>query len=300
MRIFRTPEERFASLPGSPHYRDWEGLRLAHLDVGDGPAVVMLHGQPTWSFMFRKAMVPLVDAGYRCVVPDLPGFGRSDKPLDEDWYSYDRHTAALADLLEQLDLREITLVAHDWGGPLGFRLAAETDRVARIAAMDTLPLTGEQTMGEEWEWFRDLVESRDYVPAGRLVRMGCKQRPSKEVAAAYDAPFPDSASQAGVRAFPKIVPVAPDEPGAAAGRAAADAVRDLPALLMWASDDAIFPYDKVGHQLRALFPEVELELIEPCGHFAPEDQGERIGAAVAAWLATQSRIAEPIQSPRSS
>ena len=233
-------------------------------------------------------------------MPDLPGFGRSDKPLDEEWYSYDRHTASLVDLLEQLDLREITLVVHDWGGPLGFRLAAETDRVARVAAIDTLPLTGEQTMGEEWEWFRDLVAARDHIPAGRLIRMGCKRRPSKQVAAAYDAPFPDAASQAGVRAFPKIIPLAPDDAGAAAGRAAANAVRDLPALVMWASDDAIFPYEKVGHQLRELFPDAPFELIEPCGHFAPEDQGDRIASVVLAWLATQPRIAEPIDPPRSS
>jgi haloalkane dehalogenase len=291
--VFRTPDERFDSLPGfpyAPRYREWEGLRLAHVDAGDGPAVVMLHGQPTWSYLFRKAMGPLLEAGYRCVAPDLPGFGRSDKPTDEQWYTYDRHTAALAALLEELDLRDVTLVVHDWGGPLGFRLATEgtAERITRLVAMDTLPLTGEQTMGEGWAWFRDLVAGRDYLPVGRLVRMGCKQRPPKDVVAGYDAPFPDPAAQAGVRAFPKIIPLSPDAPGAAAGRAAAEGIRasGRPALLMWASDDPIFPYEQVGHQLADLFPgAAEPEIVEPCGHFAPEDQGERIGAAVAAWLA---------------
>ena len=122
MTVHRTPEERFEGLPAfpwQPEYREWEGLRLAHLDEGEGPAVLMLHGEPTWSFLWRKVMPPLIEAGYRCVVPDLPGFGRSDKPVDDDWYSFDNYTASIADLVRQLDLSDATAVVHDWGGPIG-------------------------------------------------------------------------------------------------------------------------------------------------------------------------------------
>jgi haloalkane dehalogenase len=259
------------------------------LDEGDGPPVVMLHGQPTWSFMFRKAMRPLLEAGCRCVVPDLPGFGRSDKPVDDGWYSYDRHTAALRSLFEDLDLRDVTLLMHDWGGPLGARLAGTEvpERIARIVAMDTFALTGEQKMGAGWEWFRDMVESRPDLPVGRMVRTGCKPRPPRAIADAYDAPFPDARAKAGVRAFPRLIPLSPDAPGAAAGRAAFDALRGdpRPALLFWAEDDPIFPFADVGHQLGELFPNGgEPTVIEGSGHFLPEDQGERVGAAVADWL----------------
>ena len=121
---YRTPEERFDAVPDYPweaRYRDWEGLRLAHLDEGSGEPIVLLHGEPTWSFLWRKVMPPLLDAGFRCIAPDLPGFGRSDKPTDLDWYSYDRHAEATAALLDDLDLREATFVLHDWGEPACLR-----------------------------------------------------------------------------------------------------------------------------------------------------------------------------------
>src|SRR6266480_3944300 len=159
--IYRTPQGRFDDLPGfpfEPHYRQWQEMRLAHLDEGDGSPIVMLHGEPTWSFLYRKVMGPLLDAGYRCIAPDLPGFGRSDKPLDIGWYSYDHHVTAVAALLEDLDLRDVT--------------TPRSDRVTRLVAMDTLVLTGEQELGDSWRWFRDLVASRDDLPVGRIVRMG--------------------------------------------------------------------------------------------------------------------------------
>jgi haloalkane dehalogenase len=124
--VFRTPDERFENLPGfpyEPHYREWRGMRLAHIDEGEGPPIVMLHGEPTWSFLYRKVMEPLLYGGYRCIAPDLPGFGRSDKPTEEDWYSYEEHTASIVSLLEELDLQDITLVMQDWGGPIGLRVA---------------------------------------------------------------------------------------------------------------------------------------------------------------------------------
>ena len=143
----RTPDVLLDGLPGfdwAPSFRTWDGLRLAHVDVGDGSPVVMLHGEPTWSYLWRKVAPPVLDAGHRVILPDLPGFGRSDKPMDEDWYSYDRHTAAIADLLETLDLRDATFVLHDWGGPIGLRIAVEQpERVARLVLMDTGLFTGQ-------------------------------------------------------------------------------------------------------------------------------------------------------------
>lgn len=292
VEVLRTPDARFEDLPGFPYepsYREWEGIRLAHVDAGDGPAVVLLHGQPTYSYLFRKTIAALTAAGYRCIAPDLPGFGRSDKPDDEDWYSYDRHTAALRSLFEFLDLRDVTLVMHDWGGPLGARLAGVEvpERIGRLVAMDTFGLTGEQRMGEGWEWFRDLVDGRDDFPVGRMIRLGAKTRPGKDVAAAYDAPFPDARFKAGVRAFPKLIPLSPDAPGAAAGRAARDALASdtRPTLLLWAEDDPIFPFDDVGHQLAELFPAGgEPTVVEGSGHFLPEDRGEVLAETVADWL----------------
>src|ERR1700745_3810 len=144
----RTPEELLAGLPDfpfEPSYREADGIRLAHIDVGDGPPVVFWHGEPTWSFLWRKVIPPVRDAGFRCIAPDLAGFGRSDKPMDQAWYSYDRHTAPVAALLEALDLRGATMVVHDWGGPIGLRVAVEhAERVERLVILDTGLFTGRQ------------------------------------------------------------------------------------------------------------------------------------------------------------
>ncbi len=227
-------------------------------------------------------MGPLLDAGHRCVVPDLPGFGRSDKLADDAWYSYDNHTAAIAFLFEELDLSNVTLVGHDWGGPIGPRVATTElpGRVSRIVAMDTRVLTGYQQMGEGWYDLRDSVAENPDVPVGHLVRGGCKEPPSPE------APFPDKASKAGVRAFPPMIPIEPDAPGAAAGQAVAEVLaKDTrPTLLLWADSDPVIP---LGRLTRDVFPAAEeLTVVENAGHFLQEDQGERIGTLVADWLAT--------------
>ena len=292
MEVVRTPDGRFAALPDFPyevHYRDWEGLRLAHVDEGDGPPVLMLHGEPTWSFLYRKVMGPLLEAGYRCVVPDLPGFGRSDKPVDDGWYSYDRHTAAVVALLEEIDLRDVTIVVQDWGGPIGLRAATleVPERVARIVAMDTGPFTGHQKMGETWHRFREFVERTPDLPVGMLVANGCKRRPSDEVLAAYEAPFPNEESKAGARAFPPMVPLTPDAPAAPAGQKVAERLlqETRPALLLWADSDPALPLDPVGRLVQNVFPTAdELTVIEDAGHFLQEDQGERIGRIITDWL----------------
>ena len=163
--------------------------------------MLFMHGEPTWSFLWRKVIPPVPRAGYRCVAPDLPGFGRSDKPVDLEWYTYDRHVAAVTPLLEELDLRDATIVVHDWGGPIGLRLAVEhPDRIARIVILDTGLFTGHQPMTDAWIAFRDFVARTEDLPVGFLVRGACKNDPGDEVIAAYEKPYPERRSRRPARA----------------------------------------------------------------------------------------------------
>ncbi len=285
----RTPEERLEGLPGYPfesHYREVDGLRLAHLDEGDGDPVIFFHGEPTWSFLWRKVIPPVRDAGYRCIAPDYAGFGRSDKPTDVGWYTYDRHVELMAALLEELDLRNATAVVHDWGGPIGLRLAVEhPDRISRLVIMETGPFTGHQKMSEAWLAFREFVRSSDEVPVGMLVRGGCKNDPGEAVIAAYEAPYIDGASKAGTRAFPLILPTEPDAPGAAEGKRVADGLRDddRPALVLWADSDPVLPFS-VGERVSSQLNFPPPRAIENASHFLQEDAGPEIGAIIADWL----------------
>lgn len=289
MDAFRTPDDRFAELPGfdfEPHYRELDGLRLAHIDEGDGAPVLFVHGEPTWSYLWRKVIAPVRDAGYRCIAPDHAGFGRSDKPTDLGWYSYDRHTEIAAALLEDLDLREATVVVHDWGGPIGLRLAVEhPDRIARMVIMDTGLFTGEQRMSGAWQQFRDFVERTDDLPISMLVRGACARGMDDAVAAAYDAPFPSPESKAGARAFPLMLPTSPEMPGAAAGKRVLEALRSdsRPKLHLWADGDPIIPF-KVGERFAEAINADAPEKIDDASHFLQEDAGEQIGVRIADWL----------------
>ncbi|MFL5896699.1 MAG: haloalkane dehalogenase [Thermoleophilaceae bacterium] len=293
MDVFRTPDERFENLPGfawQPKYHEWEGLRLAYLDEGEGPPVMLFHGEPTWSFLYRKVMRVLVDRGYRCIAMDQPGFGRSDKPTDVGWYSYDRHTAAASSLVDALDLRDAVFVVQDWGGPIGLRIGTleQPERVARFIAMDTGLFTGRQHMSEGWHAFRDFVERTEDLPISLLIRNACVTDVPDEVLAGYEAPFPTVESKAGARAFPLMLPLSPEDPGAEAGQRVADALRDdsRPALLMWADSDPALPLEPVGRTVQTLFPTAEkLSIIHDAGHFLQEDQGDEIGALIADWIA---------------
>jgi haloalkane dehalogenase len=287
--IVRTPEESLQGLPEFPFessYREIDGLRLAYLDEGDGRPVVFFHGEPTWSFLWRKVLPPVRDAGYRCIAPDYAGFGRSDKPTEIGWYTYDRHVELMSALLEQLDLRDATAVVHDWGGPIGLRLAVEhPERFSRIVVMDTGPFTGHQRMSEAWLKFRDFVRDNEDLPIGVLVRGGCKSDPGDAVIAAYEAPYPNAESKAGARAFPLILPTEPDAPGAAEGKRVADALRTdaRPKLLLWADSDPVLPFsvaERIAEQLDFPVPRA----IAGAGHFLQEDAGEEIGRIVAEWL----------------
>jgi len=285
----RTLDEATANLPDFPfqsQYREWDGLRLAHLDEGEGAPVVFFHGEPTWSFLWRKVIPPVRDAGFRCLAPDLPGFGRSDKPTDFDWYTYDRHCAAAAALVEELDLRDATIVVHDWGGPVGLRVATEhPDRISQIVIMDTGLFTGHQKMTDAWIAFRDFVERTEDLPVGFLVRGACKHDPGHEVIAAYEAPFPNAASKAGARAFPLMLPTSPDMPGAQAGQRVLDALRgdERPKLVLWADSDPVLPLS-TGERFAALLGTEVAQVIPDASHFLQEDAGEVIGQHIAAWL----------------
>jgi haloalkane dehalogenase len=286
----RTPEERLEGLPDYPfasRYREVDGLRLAHLDEGNGKPVIFFHGEPTWSFLWRKVIPPVRDAGYRCVAPDYAGFGRSDKPTDLGWYSYDRHVELMAALLEELDLREATVVVHDWGGPIGLRLAVEhPDRISRIVIMETGPFTGHQRMSDAWFAFRDFVRENEDVPVGFLVRGGCKNDPGDEVIAAYDAPYVEPAAKVGVRAFPLILPTTPDAVGAVEGKRVADGLRSdgRPSLVLWADSDPILPFE-VGERVSTELNLTPPRAIADASHFLQEDAGPEIGAIIAEWLA---------------
>src|SRR5262249_2690557 len=218
MDVFRTPDERFEGLLDyafQPHYLEQNGLRMHYVDEGMGKPVLLLHGEPTWAFLYRRMIPPLVAAG-RVLAPDYFGFGRSDKPARIADYSYDFHYDSIASFADELDLRETTVVVQDWGGPIGLRLAVERpDRVARLVILNTGVGAG-RAPSPEWLRFREFVRrvGTDLVP-GQLVRISAVTELPDEVVAGYDAPFPTPESKAGVLAFPGLVPTELDHPSAA-------------------------------------------------------------------------------------
>jgi haloalkane dehalogenase len=285
--LFRTPEERFEGLPDfdfEPRYRQVGQLRLAHVESGDGPPVLMLHGEPAWSYIYRKLIPPLRDAGYRCIAPDHAGFGRSDKPLARDWYALDRYVALTGTLLEDLDLRDTTLVVHDWGGPIGLALTlAHPDRIARAVILDTALDPREVWMNESWVRFREFVEQSEDLPIGALMRATCLHDPGDEVIAAYDAPFPGPEAQGGPRGLPLSVPRTRETPPEA--RALYAALRDdpRPILILWAAADMFLTLPS-GQRLAAAIGRRIDHVVADAGHAIQEDQGELIGSLIADWL----------------
>lgn len=230
MTILRTDEARFESLPGyeySPHYLEdlpaAEGARLHYLDEGDARANTVwlcLHGQPTWSYLYRKMIPPFVAAGHRVIAPDLLGFGRSDKPDDEGFYTFDRHRSVLLQLIERLELRNLRLVCQDWGGLLGLTLPmAMPERFVGLLAMNTGLATGDIPLGEGFLAWRAYAASQPDLDIAALMKRSTPVLSDAE-AAAYAAPFPDVRFKAGVRRFPQLVPDHPDAPGAAISRQA--------------------------------------------------------------------------------
>ena len=286
----RTPEEALQGLPDFPFQSRTTARSTACASPtstrGRARRCVFFHGEPTWSFLWRKVIPPVRDAGFRCVAPDLVGFGRSDKPTDIGFYTYDRHAAMAGTLLEDLDLTGATVVVHDWGGPIGLRLAVEQrERIDRIVILDTGLFTGHQRMTDAWIAFRDFVERTEDLPVGFLVKGACKNDPGDEVVAAYDAPYPDTASKAGARAFPLLIPHVPDAPGAEAGRRVHEALKEdrRPTLMLWADSDPVLPLS-TGERFAASIGRPAPRTIADAGHFLQEDQGPLIGSLIAEWL----------------
>jgi len=222
----RTPDARFASLPGFPclpRYLEWRGLRAHYVDQGAGERTFLcLHGEPTWSYLYRRMIPPFLAAGARVVAPDFIGFGRSDKPAQESYYTFDMHRAFLLEFIERLDLGRIALVVQDWGGLLGLTLPMEMpERFERLLVMNTALGTGDAPLSAGFIAWRAYVNKTPDLPCGKLMQRTCPHLTAAE-AAAYDAPFPDLASKAGARAFPNLVPDRPDAPGAAISRKARD------------------------------------------------------------------------------
>jgi haloalkane dehalogenase len=281
MDVFRTPDERFEDLPGfayEPHYVDVDGLRLHHLDEGDGSTVVCFHGEPSWSFLYRHVLDGLVASGHRVVCPDLVGFGRSDKPTDQRWYTYDRHVETVSRHLDALDLDGVTVVVQDWGGPIGLRWAVEhAARVARLVVLNTGLFTGRVSKG--FMAWRDFAERTPDLPIGRIIQGGTTTDLPPEVVAAYDAPFPTPESKAGAQRFPLLVPLTADDAGAAEMLAVRDALAgwEKPALVAFSDTDPVFPFPQAGEQFTALLPTAgEQVRIEGAAHFLQEDRGAEI------------------------
>jgi haloalkane dehalogenase len=287
--VFRTPEERFEGLPDfafEPHYRTAGDLRLAHVDAGEGAPVLLLHGSPSWSFIWRTVIPPLREAGYRCVVPDHAGFGRSDKPIDPGWYSLERHVALTGALVEELDLRDVTLVVHDWGGPIGLTLALERpDLVARIVILDTVVDHREAWMNDAWVRVRDFIEQTEDLPVGELMRATASHDPGDEVVAAYQAPFPSPESTGALRGMMLSIPPADDVAAAAAAEEFYEALRGdrRPMLILWAEAD-LFLTLASGQRLASRIGRRIDHVIADAGHALQEDQGPRIGTLIADWL----------------
>ena len=287
--VFRTPDERFANLPGydfAPHWHDSDGLRLHYVDEGEGEPVVCFHGEPTWAYLYRKMLPPLVDAGHRVICPDYPGFGRSDKPVERGWYSYDRHSDHMSWLLAALDLREATVVVQDWGGPIGLRWAVENaERVARLVILNTGLFTGRVSKG--FRAWRDFAERTPDLPVGFVVQGATATELPDEVLAAYEAPFPTPESKAGAAQFPLIVPISDDSEGAATMRAVADELSrwEKPALVAFSDSDPVFPFPRAGQVFCDLIPGAGEQVpIEGAAHFLQEDRGETIAAEVLRFI----------------
>jgi haloalkane dehalogenase len=289
MDLLRTPDDRFTNLTGwpyAPRYVTVSGLRVHYIDEGarEAPVVLMLHGEPSWSYLYRKLVPVLTAAGLRAVAPDLPGFGRSDKPARREDYTYQRHVDWMAGVLEALDLRGVTLVCQDWGGLIGLRLVAEHEaRFDRVVAANTFLPTGDTPPGPAFLAWRKFSQETPRFHVGGIVKGGCAKEVAPEIVAAYDAPFPDDRYTAGARQFPLLVPIAPDDPAASANRAAWARLErfEKPFLTAFSDRD---PVTRGGEAaLRERIPGAKGQpavTIEGGGHFLQEDCGEALGQVV--------------------
>lgn len=298
METLRTAEERFVGLPGydfEPHYvdiPDGDGgtLRVHHVDEGpdDAPVVLLLHGEPSWSYLYRHMIPVLVEAGLRAVAPDLVGFGKSDKPTARDDHTYARHVDWARSHIDALGLDQITLVGQDWGGLIGLRLVAEhPGRFARVVVANTFLPTGDRPANEAFQTWRRFSQEVEEFPAGAIVNTGCLTDLSPEVIAAYDAPFPDQRYVEGARQFPVLVPTEPDAPGAEENRRAWEVLEryERPFLTAFSDSDPIMKGgDRVFQERVPGAAGQPHTTIEGASHFLQEDKGPELARVVADFV----------------
>jgi haloalkane dehalogenase len=299
MKTLRTPDDRFANLPGydfEPRYAevaDGDGgtLRVHYLRQGDpsAPVVLLMHGEPSWSYLYRKMIPVLTAAGLQTVAPDLVGFGRSDKPTERGDYSYARHVEWMRELLfDALDLRDVTLVGQDWGGLIGLRLVGEhPDRFARVVAANTFLPTGDASPGDAFFAWQRFSQEVEVFPTGTIVNGGCKSDLTPEIIAAYDAPFPDESYKAGARAFPLLVPSSPDDPAHDANVAAwvGLAAFDRPFLTAFSDSDPITAgsHRHLQERIAGAKGQPHTTIVD-AAHFLQEDKGEDLARVVAEFV----------------
>lgn len=296
MEVLRTPDSRFENLAGypfAPHYvdvtaSDTDNLRMHYVDEGpaDGSPVVLLHGEPTWSYLYRTMIPPLAEGGHRVLAPDLIGFGRSDKPSRVEDYTYLRHVEWVTSWMENLDLRDVTLFVQDWGSLIGLRIAAERgERIARIMVANGFLPAGQQPANLAFRIWRGFARFTPVLPAGRIVSVGTVTAVPADIRAGYDAPFPDKSFQAGARAFPQLVPTEPDDPAIPANRAAWEALGrwDKPFLCVFGARDPI-----LGRADKPLIAHVPGAAGQPHAringsHFIQEDCGPELAERIILW-----------------
>ncbi len=302
MQFLRTDDVRFKALDGydfAPNYLEVDDttggrLRVHYLDEGPESAapVLLMHGEPTWSYLYRHMIPPLVEAGHRCVAPDLIGFGRSDKPAAQTDYTYQRHVDWMIEAVQEIDLVGITLFAQDWGGLIGLRLvAALPERFARIVVGNTALPTGDQPMGAAFESWREYSQSVEEFDAGRIVYGGTTSKLTEAEIAAYSAPFPDERFKAGARRFPMLVPATPDDPASEANRAAWEVLRglDIPVLTTFGADDKIMA--GVERTFQTLMPGAAGQdhvVLPGAGHFLQEDAGPELARRIDLFIKATS------------
>ncbi len=288
MAAYRTPDERFGGLAGwpfPPRYVEQDGLRMHYVEEGAGDPVLLIHGEPTWGFLYRKMIPALAEVG-RVVAPDLLGFGRSDKPLEPAAYSYDTHFRSIERLALELDLERLTIVVHDWGGPIGLRFAvSHPERVARVVILNSG--VGVGAPSEPWLRFRALVREvgADLV-ASRLVQASCVSPLDEDAVRGYDAPFPVGEAKAGPLAFPELVPTEPDHPSAAAMLEVRAALSrwEAPTLVLFSDSDRVFS-PAHAERLAAHIPgALPAEIVTGAAHFLQEDKGPEIAARIARFV----------------
>jgi haloalkane dehalogenase len=297
MNILRTPDDRFADLPGypfAPHYVDVDGLRVHYVDEGprDAAPVLLLHGEPSWSFLYRKMIGPLRDAGHRVIAPDLVGFGRSDKPARKADYSYLNHVLWMTAWLEANDLRHLTLFCQDWGSLMGLRMVVEApqrfDRI--VLANGGLP-TGTTAVPRAFRIWRAFARWSPWFPIGRIIKSGCALGLSRAEVAAYDAPFPSARYRIAARLFPSFVPTTPSDPERENNERAWEFFKrwDKPFLTLFSNRD---PVTRGGARIwQKLVPGAQGQphaVIRGAGHFLQEDKGAEVAKAIVAFIGAAS------------